>query len=331
MHQCFQSLSTRLCICAALLAVSQPGMAANHKASADSTLELTIAPYIYQEKPAPEPNLARSRGDTASPKAKEKPTQYLIANGRLLKWRNASHANTIKGLNFQQGYRYTIRVKKQSPCSHSTYDREDKCQYTLLRTLSKEKADLERGDFVLEVYYAIEAENSQQHVGLFALNSTSLQNRYRMYLDTKKHGRLQAGDRIKIANYYIAKRGTPATMGNENPIQLLYVGNMERLPNPSKTECESEGGRWEALPLRFGISTVCEDKPYTDAGKACTASSQCQGLCVTYHSTFEKKRWFNKYEGACSKQESVDRRCRPYTVEHAQAGEERSGCMLLAH
>lgn len=76
------------------------------------------------------------------------------------------------------------------------------------------------------------------------------------------------GDYVKIAGQY----------AQSNPIKIHDVRQITWLVNPEKTRCEAvKGSVWK--PQGKAQIPACI-RLYSDAGKTCTTSTQCQGDCI---------------------------------------------------
>lgn len=89
--------------------------------------------------------------------------------------------------------------------------------------------------------------------------------RFHTKLNPQKHGSLAVGDRAQIT-------------GNYQEREIRNIKKITRLANPDKARCEAtQGSHWK--PQGMAQIPACITT-YTDAGKSCTASDQCQGDCI---------------------------------------------------
>lgn len=84
-------------------------------------------------------------------------------------------------------------------------------------------------------------------------------------LDPQKYGTLSVGDRVQINGVY-----------RDNVIRKIH--GITHVANPDKARCEATtGNQWR--PQGMAQIPACI-ATYTDGGKACTTSTQCQGDCI---------------------------------------------------
>lgn len=85
-------------------------------------------------------------------------------------------------------------------------------------------------------------------------------------LNPQKHGALTVGERVKISGVY------------SDDHQIRKIRDITHVENPDKAQCEATAGNvWK--PQGMAQIPACI-ATYTDSGKACTASTQCQGDCI---------------------------------------------------
>lgn len=85
-------------------------------------------------------------------------------------------------------------------------------------------------------------------------------------LDPQQHGALTVGERVKISGVY----------SDDN--QIRKIRDITHVANPDKAQCEATAGNvWK--PQGMAQIPACITT-YTDGGKACSASTQCQGDCI---------------------------------------------------
>lgn len=124
---------------------------------------------------------------------------------------------------------------------------------------------------VLEVI-AVFGESDGDSVELISLDHKM---RYRMIVSIPNLGdnyiSLNVGDRVRVAGEY-SKR---------NPTHIFSIQTIKSVSNPDKKQCEStQGNLWQ--PQGKAQIPACIST-YSDGGKPCTASSQCQGECIVTH------------------------------------------------
>lgn len=100
--------------------------------------------------------------------------------------------------------------------------------------------------------------------------------RYRMIVSIPNLGdnyiSLNAGDRVRVAGEYSERNST----------QIFSIKTIVKVPNPDKEKCEStQGNLWQ--PQGMAQIPACIST-YSDGGKSCTSSSQCQGECIVTNS-----------------------------------------------
>lgn len=79
---------------------------------------------------------------------------------------------------------------------------------------------------------------------------------------------LQVGDRVQIAGQYT----------RSNPPQIFNISSIKKVANPDKAKCEAKQGNvWK--PQGKAQIPACIST-YSDAGKPCSASTECQGDCM---------------------------------------------------
>lgn len=186
----------------------------------------------------------------------------LVVNGDLF-------YETIKGFRFEAGYHYTIQINKQQICNPNI---PNDCpqdvgiyRYKLVRVLSKEKVTQSQPP-VLEVIHTSH-QNEMVHAVLVDIDNPRF-NRLTASINPKQYGVIQQGDRLKIMGIY----------AESQPVQILNIRRIQRVPNPDKDRCEaSKGNRW--IPQGMAQLPACVTT-YTDGGTTCTSSKQCQGKCL---------------------------------------------------
>lgn len=246
MKQYLKSLSISLCMCAAaLLATSQPSMAANHKASGD-TLTFTIAPYSIK--------------DTGLDVLTVNDGQRLYA--------------PIKGFNFEAGYHYTIVVKKRKPCRRSGRNIND-CRYTLKRIISKKQAGT-KATRTLEIMSANPAQ-----LKLVETGSQRVDRHFYAHLKQQPQETLERGEHVQVTGYYYPEKHSRIVhiFGIE-AFKRLSNANTAK----AQCEAQ-EGGVWRAVgraqTLRCIINYADGGKPCTASSQcqgSCLAQSEKKGL-----------------------------------------------------
>lgn len=110
-------------------------------------------------------------------------------------------------------------------------------------------------------------EKDIQHIMLVEAGGKKI-GRFTAVTNPTQHGAIKQGSRVRIAGDY----------AESEPVQIVNIRRIQRMPNPDKTQCEaSKGNRW--IPQGMAQLPACVST-YTDGGKSCTASSQCQGDCL---------------------------------------------------
>lgn len=94
-----------------------------------------------------------------------------------------------------------------------------------------------------------------------------------------------------------------STTNNTNPTQNYTTNNTNDVPK-DKATCEAKGGRWG--PIGIFPEEVCV-LPTSDAGKICSDSKECEGICEASLSKDDYDRLVNYHipvltKGACSAQ-----------------------------
>lgn len=77
---------------------------------------------------------------------------------------------------------------------------------------------------------------------------------------------LAKGDRVKIAGEY----------AESYPVQIFNITEIVRVANPDKRNCEANGNIWR--PEGKAQIPTCVVQ-YSDGGKICTSSADCEGEC----------------------------------------------------
>ncbi|PNK59489.1 hypothetical protein [Psychrobacter sp. FDAARGOS_221] len=95
------------------------------------------------------------------------------------------------------------------------------------------------------------------------------------YSDTNSEQAFELGDRVQIVGDY--KRGS-----DYNNVTVVNVKKVHKLgADPAKVACESvEGREWRLVGMAQTPTCVTN---YTDAGKPCQSSDECQGHCMVGH------------------------------------------------
>lgn len=102
-------------------------------------------------------------------------------------------------------------------------------------------------------------------VTLIQVKKDKRAERFYTTLDPHKHGSLAVGDRVQIAGSYKER-------------EIRRIDRITRLDNPEKAQCEAtKGNHWR--PQGMAQIPACITT-YSDAGKSCSASEQCQGDCI---------------------------------------------------
>lgn len=87
-------------------------------------------------------------------------------------------------------------------------------------------------------------------------------------------------NKSKLAAYFMlllfCGLASACSTGNQNA-ELKSVANQNIELKSEKRECGIKGGAWQKVCLRGYKFCVM---PYSDAGKPCRGSSDCQGRCV---------------------------------------------------
>lgn len=79
---------------------------------------------------------------------------------------------------------------------------------------------------------------------------------------------LAVGDRVKIAGDY----------AESDPVQIINISHISKVANPDKQACEATAGNvWR--PEGMAQIPTCIST-YSDAGKQCDSSDDCQGSCM---------------------------------------------------
>lgn len=152
-------------------------------------------------------------------------------------------------------------------CSTEQSKQSDSASTTIATSnqISAENLD----DFpVLEVI-GVYGEKDGDSVSLISLNHKM---RYRTIVSIPNLGEgyisLKVGDRVIIAGEY----------AESYPVQIFSISNIQKLANPDKTACEATKGQvWK--PQGKAQIPACIST-YSDGGKPCKSSSDCQGKCI---------------------------------------------------
>lgn len=187
----------------------------------------------------------------------------LVANGELF-------YDNIEGFNFEPNY-YQIKVRKQQICDPNIINDcpQDVSiyQYRLLEIIHKEKPENTKHTLspILEIVN-IQRTKEQAVVNLVPIDTSKGLKHFYIKINPKKYGHLAVGDRIRING------------GNYKQQEISHIRKLIRVANPDKKKCEAiEGNHWQ--PQGIAQVPTCITT-YTDAGKDCTASNQCQGNCI---------------------------------------------------
>lgn len=121
---------------------------------------------------------------------------------------------------------------------------------------------------VLEVI-GVFSEKDGDSVGLISLDNIM---RYRTIVSIPNLGEgyisLKVGDRVKIAGEY----------AESHPVQILSISNIQKVANTHKEACEAIKGQVWGPQGKAQIPACIST--YSDAGKPCKSSSDCQGRCM---------------------------------------------------
>lgn len=116
---------------------------------------------------------------------------------------------------------------------------------------------------VIGIYH--DEKNHLDSVTLLTTEPHTPFKHFHLTLNPKKHGQLAVGERVQIT-------------GNIEDRKINHITQIIHLENPDKARCEAtQGNYWR--PQGMAQIPACITT-YTDAGKHCTASNQCQGKCI---------------------------------------------------
>lgn len=119
---------------------------------------------------------------------------------------------------------------------------------------------------ILEVISASH-EKDKLHIMLVEAGGKKI-GHFTAVIDPTQHSSIKQGSRVRIAGDY----------AESEPVQIVNIRHIQHAPNSDKTQCEaSKDNRW--IPQGKAQLPACVTT-YTDGGKSCSASSQCQGDCL---------------------------------------------------
>lgn len=158
-------------------------------------------------------------------------------------------------------------------CSTDQPKQSDSANTTITAS-NKTSADISDALPVLDDFPVLEVigvfgEKDGDSVSLISLDNKM---RYRTIISIPNLGEgyisLKVGDRVKIAGVY----------AESHPVQILSISNFQKVANPDKEACEATKGQvWK--PQGKAQIPACIST-YSDAGKPCESSSDCQGRCM---------------------------------------------------